>query len=56
MTLTAPARALPALATHGLNPDALTEAGIDITGDPATLTRLASLLDPGDPHFSTTTP
>ncbi|MFE6760835.1 alkyl sulfatase dimerization domain-containing protein [Streptomyces sp. NPDC057689] len=56
VTLTTTARALPALAAHGLAPDALAESGIDVTGDPSVLSRLANLLDPGDPDFSIVTP
>ncbi|WP_263576299.1 alkyl sulfatase C-terminal domain-containing protein [Streptomyces sp. col6] len=47
VTLTTTVRALPALAAHGLAHDALAKSGIDVTGDPSVLSRLANLLDPG---------
>lgn len=54
--ITATSRTLPALALGGLSPDGLAKAGIELTGDATILTRLASLLDPGDPDFAIVTP
>lgn len=56
VTLTTTTGKLPAIAVHGLDPDALVEAGIDIDGDTAALQRLSALLDPGDPNFNIVTP
>ncbi|WP_405434813.1 alkyl/aryl-sulfatase [Streptomyces anulatus] len=56
VTLATTARALPVLATGGLRADALAKAGIEVTGDASVLSRLAGLLDPGDPDFSIVTP
>lgn len=55
ITLTATERALPALAT-ALTPDGLAKAGISVTGDASVLSRLANVLDPGDPDFPIVTP
>jgi alkyl sulfatase BDS1-like metallo-beta-lactamase superfamily hydrolase len=56
VTLTTTSSKLPAIAVHGLDPDALIEAGIDIQGDTEALKRLSALLDPGDPNFNIVTP
>ncbi|MGC5168068.1 alkyl/aryl-sulfatase [Luteimicrobium sp. DT211] len=56
VTLTATSRALPALATGGLSADGLAQAGIQVAGDASVLSRLAGVLDPGDPDFSIVTP
>lgn len=56
VTLATTARALPSLVTRGLGADALAKAGIEVTGDASVLSRLAGLLDPGDPDFSIVTP
>lgn len=56
VTLTTTTSKLPAIAVYGLNPDALTQAGIDIDGDTTALERLSALLDPGDPNFNIVTP
>ncbi|PHH92523.1 hypothetical protein CDD83_7020 [Cordyceps sp. RAO-2017] len=55
-TITASSTTLPALAIYGLDPVALAKAGIKVEGDPKALTRLAALLDPGDPNFNIVTP
>jgi alkyl sulfatase BDS1-like metallo-beta-lactamase superfamily hydrolase len=55
-TLTTTKRALPALATGGLSAEGLADAGIELTGDGSVLTRLASVLDPGDKNFAIVTP
>jgi alkyl sulfatase BDS1-like metallo-beta-lactamase superfamily hydrolase len=55
-TLTATSRALPVLASGALTADALAKAGIEVSGDPSVLARLAAVLDPGDPDFSIVTP
>ncbi|KAM4054500.1 hypothetical protein HRG_005342 [Hirsutella rhossiliensis] len=55
-TITATSRTLPAIAVSGLDPEALEKAGIEVTGDTTTLSRLAALLDPGDPEFAIVTP
>ncbi|RKL11916.1 Alkyl/aryl-sulfatase BDS1 [Fusarium oxysporum] len=56
VTLTTTTRTLPAIAVSGLDPEALEEAGVEVTGDTAALERLAALLDPGDPNFNIVTP
>lgn len=56
VTLTTTKRSLPALATIGLAADDLADAGIEVTGDASVLSRLASVLDPGDPDFAIVTP
>jgi alkyl sulfatase BDS1-like metallo-beta-lactamase superfamily hydrolase len=56
VTLTTTKRALPALATGGLSADGLANAGIELDGDASVLTRLAAVLDPGDPDFAIVTP
>ncbi|GAB3234293.1 alkyl sulfatase dimerization domain-containing protein [Glycomyces halotolerans] len=55
-TLTTTARALPALALGGLTTDRLAAAGIEVSGDTSVLSRLGSVLDPGDPQFPIVTP
>ncbi|WP_305091837.1 alkyl/aryl-sulfatase [Prescottella sp. R16] len=55
-TLTATRRTLPALALGGMSADGLAEAGIRLDGDTSVLTRLAAVLDPGDPDFAIVTP
>ncbi len=55
-TLTTTRRALPALALGGLSADGLAEAGIELTGDPGVLGRLAGVLEPGDPDFAISSP
>lgn len=56
VTITGTSSQLPALAIYGPDPDALTKAGLEITGNPKALDRLAALLDPGDPNFNIVTP
>ena len=56
MTITAPSRALPALAIYKLDPEKLAKGGAVITGDTGALERLRGLLDPGDPNFNIVTP
>lgn len=56
VTLTTTKRALPALATGALSADGLANAGIELDGDASVLTRLAAVLDPGDPDFAIVTP
>ncbi|KAF2139783.1 uncharacterized protein K452DRAFT_274225 [Aplosporella prunicola CBS 121167] len=56
VTLTTTTRNLPALAIYGLDPTELKKAGIQIDGDESALTKLASLLDPGNPGFNIVTP
>ena len=48
-TLTVPVAALPGLASGDL--DIARDAGLTVDGDPEALTRLLSILDPGDPDF-----
>jgi alkyl sulfatase BDS1-like metallo-beta-lactamase superfamily hydrolase len=55
-TLTTTRGGLPALAMGGLSADDLAEAGIELSGDPAVLSRLATVLDPGDQDLSIVTP
>lgn len=55
-TLTATARALPALALGGMSAASLGSAGIELDGDTTVLNRLAAVLDPGDPDFAIVTP
>ncbi|WP_405438646.1 alkyl/aryl-sulfatase [Streptomyces anulatus] len=55
VTLTTTHRALPALATAP-TADGLAKAGIEVTGDTSALSRLAGVLDPGDPDFPIVTP
>ncbi|MFC9787840.1 alkyl/aryl-sulfatase [Rhodococcus sp. NPDC127528] len=54
-TVTATRRTLPALALGGLSPEGLADAGIELSGDSSVLTRLAAVLDPGDPDFAIVT-
>ncbi|MGC4935109.1 alkyl/aryl-sulfatase [Gordonia sp. DT30] len=54
--LTAPRHALPALALGDLSPAQLADASIELSGDATVLTRLAAVLDPGDPDFAIVTP
>jgi alkyl sulfatase BDS1-like metallo-beta-lactamase superfamily hydrolase len=56
LTLTTTRRALPGLVLGGLAADGLAEAGIEVDGDVSVLSRLAGLLDPGDPDFAIVTP
>ncbi|KAB8166381.1 MBL fold metallo-hydrolase [Streptomyces sp. 3MP-14] len=56
VTLTATARALPALALGDQTPERLADAGIRIDGDASVLHRLAAVLDPGDRDFPIVTP
>ena len=56
VTLTTTRRALPALALGGLSPDGLAGVGIELTGDPGVLGRLAAVLEPGDNNFAIVTP
>ncbi len=51
VTLTTTRRALPAVILGGL-----AGSGAEVTGDASVLTRLAALLDPGDPNFAIVTP
>ncbi|MGW8566345.1 alkyl/aryl-sulfatase [Isoptericola sp. NPDC055881] len=53
-TLTATRATLPALAAG--SPEALTAAGIEVSGDASVLARLTAVLDPGDPDFAIVTP
>jgi alkyl sulfatase BDS1-like metallo-beta-lactamase superfamily hydrolase len=56
-TLTLPHHAqLAMLAGGGLSPEAMAEAGIELTGDQSALGRLMAVLDPGDPDFAIVTP
>ncbi|HKP07626.1 MAG TPA: alkyl sulfatase dimerization domain-containing protein [Microbacterium sp.] len=55
LTLTTTRRSLPALATGAVTPRSLVEAGIEVTGDTAVLSRLAALLSPGDKDFAIVT-
>ena len=55
-TLTTTRRALPALALGGLSADGLAGAGIELSGDPGVLGRLAAVLEPGDKNFAIVTP
>lgn len=55
-TVTATRRSLPALALGGLSAKGLADAGIELSGDASALTRLAAVLDPGDPDFAIVTP
>ncbi|TCI97616.1 alkyl sulfatase dimerization domain-containing protein [Aeromicrobium sp. IC_218] len=55
-TLTTTRRGLTALATGPLTSERLTAAGIAVDGDASALTRLAAVLDPGDPDFAIVTP
>ena len=54
VTLTTTRRALPALAAG--TQEALTAAGIEVSGDASALETLGSVLDPGDPDFAIVTP
>ncbi len=56
LTLTTTRRALPALALGGLSADNLADAGVEVVGDTSVLSRLAAVLDPGDPDFAIVTP
>jgi alkyl sulfatase BDS1-like metallo-beta-lactamase superfamily hydrolase len=55
-TVTTTRRVLPALAMGGLSAKGLADAGIELSGDPSALVRLASVLDPGDKNFAIVTP
>ena len=55
-TLTTTRPALPALATSDLGADRLDDLGITFDGDASVLSRLASVLDPGDKNFAIVTP
>ncbi|NYI38122.1 alkyl/aryl-sulfatase [Aeromicrobium tamlense] len=55
-TLTATKVSLPALALGGVTAEKLASAGIELSGDATVLSRLASVLDPGDPDFAIVTP
>ena len=55
-TLTTSRRSLPALALGLLTADALTQAGIQVDGDPSVLARLAAVLDLPDNDFAIVTP
>ncbi|WP_435737250.1 alkyl sulfatase dimerization domain-containing protein [Cellulosimicrobium sp. PMB13] len=56
LTLTTTKRQLPVIAFGGLTPEGLAQAGIELTGDASALTRLGSVLDPGDTGFAIVTP
>ncbi|MFF3064963.1 alkyl/aryl-sulfatase [Oerskovia sp. NPDC057915] len=56
VTLTGTKRALPVLASGDVTPDTLAQAGIELSGDPSVLGRLAAVLDPGDKDFAIVTP
>lgn len=55
-TLTTTRAALPALAAGAATPDALSAAGIEVSGDAGVLGRLTAVLDAGDPDFAIVTP
>ncbi|MGW0037438.1 alkyl/aryl-sulfatase [Gordonia sp. NPDC003376] len=55
VSVSATAATLPLLAV-GMSAGQLADAGIEITGDVGILTRLAALLEPGDPDFAIVTP
>jgi alkyl sulfatase BDS1-like metallo-beta-lactamase superfamily hydrolase len=55
-TLTATRLALPALAGGGVTAEGLAEKGIQLDGDTTVLSRLISVLDPGDKNFAIVTP
>ncbi|WP_306318961.1 MULTISPECIES: alkyl/aryl-sulfatase [unclassified Streptomyces] len=56
VTLTTTVRALAGLAANGLTPEGLERAGVQVEGDTSALSRLASVLDPGDRDFAIVTP
>ncbi|WP_114854154.1 alkyl/aryl-sulfatase [Brachybacterium sp. YJGR34] len=53
-TITGTKKALPALAAGSA--EAITAAGLEITGDASVLGRLTAILDPGDKNFAIVTP
>lgn len=55
-TLTGPRAALPVLAAGGVTVEALSEAGIEVTGDTSVITRLATVLEAPDPDFDIVIP
>jgi alkyl sulfatase BDS1-like metallo-beta-lactamase superfamily hydrolase len=55
-TVTTTRRLLPALALGGQSADQMTHTGIQVSGDPSVLSRLAAVLDPGDKNFAIVTP
>jgi len=56
VTLTTSTANLPKIVGTKFEPEALAEAGIDVTGNAAALEKFASLLDPGDSKFNIVTP
>ncbi len=54
--LTATRASLPALALGDVTAERLASAGIELSGDATVLSRLAGVLDPGDPDFAIVTP
>ncbi|HSK54027.1 MAG TPA: alkyl sulfatase dimerization domain-containing protein [Jiangellales bacterium] len=54
-TITGQRTALPALALGALSADTLAAAGLEVTGDPGVLGRLAGVLDIPDPDFAIVT-
>jgi alkyl sulfatase BDS1-like metallo-beta-lactamase superfamily hydrolase len=56
VTLIATVSVLSTMVVHGLRPEALKKAGIQVVGDHNALDRLAVLLDSGDPRFNIVTP
>jgi len=55
-TLTGTQGALPVLAGGTVTSEALTAAGMEVTGDESVIGRLAAVLDDGDPDFAIVTP
>jgi ubiquinone biosynthesis protein UbiJ len=55
-TLRMPRAALPFLAGGSATPEAMAQAGVELTGDVGALPRLLAVLSPGDPHFAMVTP
>jgi len=56
LTVSCPRPVLPALALGALPPERMAEAGVELAGDPAVLTRLLAVLDRPDPDFAIVTP
>ncbi|TQM58381.1 alkyl/aryl-sulfatase [Humibacillus xanthopallidus] len=54
-TLRMPRAALPFLAGGSVTPEAMAQAGVELTGDAGVLQRLLSVLSPGDPDFAIVT-
>lgn len=54
-TLSGPRASLPVLASGAVTPEALAAVGLELTGDPGALGRIAAVLDAPDPDFAIVT-